>query len=149
MLYGNLKKIRLLAKPHKIMIIIIMIVWQCKLVTNNKERTTIPLESLTHTYTSQLRHHVTHIGPINAAEWRQITSRRDVYAPREVCWRCIISYTYRVSQKEVPPTFEKSLPKTQTCYSSNIYMARKRIMFLVYCEKMRLFENPNFKIWTI
>ena len=30
-----------------------------------------------------------------------------------------------------------------------INMAQKRIMFLVYCEKMRLFENPIFKIWVI
>ena len=56
---------------------------------------------------------------------------------------------YRVSQKEVPPTFEKSLPKIQMCCSSNMYMAQKRITFLVYCKKMRLFKNPNFKIWAI
>ena len=54
-----------------------------------------------------------------------------------------------MSQKEVPPTFEKSFKQIQTNYGLNIYMARKRIMFLVYCEKMRLFENPNFKIWAI
>ena len=52
--------------------------------------------------------------------------------------KSIVFITYRVSPKEVPPTVEKSLPKIQTCYSSNIYMARKRIMFLVYCEKKEI-----------
>ena len=60
---------------------------------------------------------------------------------------------YRVSQKEVPLTFDKSLKQIRIyLYSFTIFIwleSRKRIMFLEYCEKMRLFENPNFKIWAI
>ena len=30
-----------------------------------------------------------------------------------------------------------------------LYMTQNYIMFLVYCEQIRLFENPIFKIWAI
>ena len=43
----------------------------------------------------------------------------------------------------------KIIKKIQTYYGLNIDMAWKRIMLFVYCEKLRLFENSNFKIWAV
>ena len=72
----------------------------------------------------------------------QLYSSGSLNRIRGHCTDPIIStHVYRVSQKEVPTTFDKSLKKSRRMVKI-IHMARKRIMFLMYCEKMILFENP-------
>ena len=57
---------------------------------------------------------------------------------------------YRVSQKEVPPTFENIIKKNLgVLWLKYWYGSKAYCVFGVLWKKMRLFENSNFRIWAI